>query len=72
MWHFDNMLSSEWHGIGMTIWMLIVFVLAVLLVFGLVNKRSAPSSALIILSERYARGEISEEEYRKMKAEIGK
>lgn len=56
----------------MVIWLLIVFVLAVLLVMGMVNKRSTPSSALAILAERYAKGEISEEEYVKMKAELNK
>ncbi|WP_299179329.1 SHOCT domain-containing protein [uncultured Neptuniibacter sp.] len=70
MWHADGMFSSGWHGFGMIIWLLIIAVVIVLIVKALSGRDEASSTAIDILDERYAKGEISEEEYLKMKAEL--
>ncbi|MGI1669594.1 MAG: SHOCT domain-containing protein [Neptuniibacter sp.] len=72
MWHTDGMFSSGWHGFGMIIWLLIIAVVIVLIVKALSGRGKALSTATDILDERYAKGEISEEEYLKMKAELDK
>lgn len=72
MWHTDGMFSSGWHGSGMIIWILIIVVVIVLIVKALSGKGKASPTATDILDERYAKGEISEEEYVRMKAELEK
>jgi len=67
MWCFgEGFGSSGWFGgIGMIIFWVIFLSLTVWLVFTLVrNTRNEPSSkALDIVKERYAKGEISKDEY---------
>ncbi|MCP4598458.1 SHOCT domain-containing protein [Neptuniibacter sp.] len=72
MWHTDGMFSSGWHGFGMVIWLLFLAVMIVLIVKALSGRVKASSTAIEILDERYAKGEISEEEYLEMKAELEK
>ncbi len=72
MWHTDGMFSSGWHGFGMVIWLLFLAVMIVLIVKALSGRGEASSTAIEILDERYAKGEISEEEYLEMKAELEK
>jgi putative membrane protein len=68
-----------WGGIGYGWWMpivgvvfLIVVIVGLYLVFSGYRKPEKPAtgSALDILKERYAKGEITEEQYQKMKKEI--
>ena len=69
-------MHGVWHGM-MGLWMLIPIILVVLVIYLLLrsnqdNNRSQsyenrPKDALDILNERYARGEISDEEYRHKK-----
>lgn len=72
MWHTDGMFSSGWHGFGMIIWILIIAVVIVLVVKTLSGRGKPSSTATDILDERYAKGEITEEEYLKMKADLEK
>ncbi|OJX47106.1 MAG: hypothetical protein BGO78_16630 [Chloroflexi bacterium 44-23] len=60
---------------GMLVFWVIIIVLAVLLVKGLFNSNSNRSSdnartAKQILNERYARGEITQEQYQMMVKDI--
>jgi putative membrane protein len=72
MWHTDGMFSSGWHGLSMFFWLIILIVAVVLLVKALSKKRDVPSNALNILDERYAAGEITDEEYKRRKSELNK
>jgi uncharacterized membrane protein len=49
-----------------------LIVAIVLLVKALSKKRDVPSNALNILDERYAAGEITDEEYKRRKSELNK
>ncbi len=67
--HFERM--WEWHWV-MWIFMIIVWVLIILgavAIFKWITKSKTESSesALEMLKKRYAKGEISEEEFNKMK-----
>jgi putative membrane protein len=60
---------------GMLVFWVVIIVLAVLLVKGLFNSNSNRSrdndrTATQILDERYARGEITQEQYRMMVKDI--
>lgn len=58
------------HGIGMLFW-LVILVLVIWFLIRLISGKSGKIEnrpAQDILAERYARGEIDEEEYRKRKA----
>lgn len=68
---FHHMDDHGWLGMGWG-W-LIGLLLIVLLVWVLVRisgRRKAERSPLEILKERYAKGEISEEEYEERKAKL--
>ncbi|MGH7799992.1 MAG: SHOCT domain-containing protein [Thermodesulfobacteriota bacterium] len=70
--HFERM--WEWHWV-MWIFMIIVWVLIILgavAIFKWITKSKTESSesALEMLKKRYAKGEISEEEFNKMKEKI--
>lgn len=67
---------NGWFGGGwfmMVFWWVVVIV-AIVLIIGYINRnRSLPQkgdSALEILRKRYAAGEITEDEYKRMKKEI--
>lgn len=72
MWHTDGMFSSGWHGLGILFWLIILIVAVVLLVKALSKKKDVSSNALNILDERYAAGEITDEEYKRRKSELNK
>ena len=70
--------GSRWymfgHGLGMLFW-LIILVLVIWFLVSLISGKSTDElgvSAKSILAERYARGEIDEEEYQKRKLFLDK
>jgi len=75
---------EDWSMMGGVMWIWIIIIIAVILVIGLLlvllmeedRKRGGKSdtmkSAEQLLDERYARGEITKEEYKEMKKEIRK
>ncbi|RKD30607.1 SHOCT domain-containing protein [Thermohalobacter berrensis] len=73
MWHMFNVGlpgNMLWLVFGMGLIRIVVIVIAVVLVFKLINKNSNNNyrkndRAIEILKERYAKGEIDEEEYRR-------
>lgn len=70
----------EWTGMGYGWWMplggvifLVILIVGLYLVFtGSRTERPRSVSAIEILKERYAKGEITEEQYQEMKKEIEK
>lgn len=60
-------------GLGMILFWLALIVLVILLVRLFINGREGPRqrTALDILEERYARGEIEREEYLQRRADLG-
>lgn len=63
-------------GVFMILWWILIIVGIVVLVKWLLGPSSSPggssgSRALDILKERYARGEIDEQEYQKKKQDLG-
>lgn len=58
-------------GFGMGAGVLFWAVLALLLYYAIAGGDSGQKDALRVLRERYARGEITREEFLKMKEEIG-
>jgi len=62
-WHYDRV---WWFPFGL-VW---VVVLAAVIWFVVRNTRQRGPSATDILAERYARGELSSEEYRERLAEL--
>jgi putative membrane protein len=60
-----------WGGLWMILVWLIPVVLVALLIYHLARERNGKArSALDILAERYARGEIDREEYLKRRADL--
>jgi putative membrane protein len=74
-WDFMNMHGYYFGGGFMWLWFLILMLVVVLMLVPVFkNKTEAPptqDSALDILAKRFARGEISEEEYKRMKHTLG-
>ena len=74
----DMMNGQGWCGMGMGIGMVIFWILVIILIVALLrrvlgadrDKRQA-KSALEILRERYASGEINKEEYEQKKHDLG-
>lgn len=70
-----GMMSNGWGWI-MMIFILIIVVLGVLVLFrylqhsGSATQNNSSSKAIDLLNERYARGELSDEEYKRKKSEI--
>ena len=71
MWDGDRMGRGWWWvmGIGWLIFLVVIVILAVVLVRGSANGRSR-GSADDILAERFARGEIDDDEYRRRRAAL--
>lgn len=71
MWDGDHMGRGWWWvmGIGWLIFLAFIVLLAVVLVRGFTNG-SARRSADDILAERFARGEIDEDEYRRRRSAL--
>ena len=67
MWHVA---CGMWHGVGMLVWLLIIVLAIFLLVRAFSKNRGASSPAMGIFDGRCAKGDISEEEYLKKKAEL--
>ena len=65
-----------WGGVGMGIFMVIVAVLVVVVLVRLLdtNRNKSPSAetALEILEKRYAKGEITKDEFDKIKSDLAK
>jgi len=65
-----------WGGVGMGIFMVIVAVLVVVVLVRLLdtnrNKSSSAETALEILEKRYAKGEITKDEFDKIKSDLAK
>lgn len=53
------------HGFGFLFWILVIFFL-----FLLLSKKDEDKSAIDILNKRFAKGEMSREEYQRTKEEI--
>ena len=74
MWDGDggHMGGGWWWvmGIGWLIFLAVIVVLGVLLVRHLTNGPGRGSSAEDVLAERFARGEIDEEEYRRRRTAL--
>ncbi|MDH3713842.1 MAG: SHOCT domain-containing protein [Gammaproteobacteria bacterium] len=77
MWEHTGGWGMGWIGLGVlhmvVFWGVIVFVIVVLVRWlsgGSVNPPPAAKSAMDILRERYARGEIDHTEYERMRRDI--
>ncbi len=77
MW--DHMQGWGWGGLGMGLGMLVFWVLVIAAIVAMAKAFSGPrdperrrkeKSALDILNERYARGEIGREEYEQKKRDL--
>ncbi len=78
MW--DHMQTFSWGPFGMVLGMLLFWGLVIVVLVALVRTFAGPrspggpggpeKSALDILKERYARGEIGREEYEQMKKDL--
>jgi putative membrane protein len=74
MWHGLEGLGWGWIGIGflhmILFWAIVIFALAGL-VRWLTGKSLGESSALDILKARYARGDLTREEFETLKRDLG-
>lgn len=75
--HGDGSWGWAWMGGGMWIfWILLIVVIVVLIKAmtgsGIDSPTERPESPLEILKERYARGEINEDEFERRKRELEK
>lgn len=62
--HYENW--SGWMGLHMLFWLLLLIVLIVIVVRLLSPNKNEDKSAKQILDRRYAKGEISKDEYVEM------
>lgn len=67
---FPGMFGGGWMMIFWTALLVGLIFLIVRWASRSVPKRSATNNAMTILTERYAKGEISQEEYRKLKDDL--
>jgi putative membrane protein len=73
MWDGNDHMDGGWWwvmGIGWLIFLAVVVVLAVLLLRHVTTGPARSSSAGDILAERFARGEIDEDEYRRRRSAL--
>lgn len=73
MFHSDGWGLGYGHGLGMFIWLIFIVLLIWLAIRLFSQKRSDSSGenkARDILDERFAKGEIDEQEYRRMCKEL--
>lgn len=73
MWHGMEGIGWGWIGLGFlhmaVFWAIVILVLAGL-VRWLTGKSAGEASAMDILKARYARGELTREEFERMKREL--
>ena len=75
-WHMmDDWGHMSWGYGGVFMWLLFLLLIGVVIYFVVRGERwmkrgGGGETALDILNKRYAKGEITEQEYRKMKKEI--
>lgn len=67
--HYENW--SGWMGINMLFWLLLFVVLIVMVLRLLSSNKNEDESAKQILERRYAKGEISKDEYVEMLKDLG-
>ena len=72
MHYFDAGGAMGWGALWMVLWwaLLIVGIVALVMWMGRVNDRRSEKSALDILKERYARGEIDQAEFEKKRRDL--
>ena len=66
--HYENW--SGWMGIHMLFWLLLLVVLIVVLARLLLPNKNEDTFAKKILERRYAKGEISKDEYEEMLKDV--
>jgi putative membrane protein len=64
-WHYDSMYGFM--GGGMWIFWLIMLVVIIVLIRAFINQPKASETAIDILKTRYAKGEITKEEFEEQK-----
>lgn len=69
MFNSNGMFFPGMHGFGMIFW-LILFCVLVWLVIKMFSGSEKKGSAREILDKRYAKGELSSDEYQRMKKEL--
>ena len=66
MFTYMNMNMTLFHGVAMFIfWFILIY-----LIFSLFNNKEEESSALDILKKRFAKGEITKEQFDEMKKSL--
>lgn len=73
MWGWDGSwgMGWGWFGLAHLLWWLLLIAGAIVLVRALGADRRGRDSALDILRERYARGEIDQREYEERRKQLG-
>ena len=64
MWDYMNIQMTLGHGVGMIFLWIFIFVL---IIYFVSNNQKNEQSALDIIKKRFAKGEITEEEFQKLK-----
>jgi putative membrane protein len=76
-WHMmDDWGHMSWGYGGLFMWLLFLVLIVAVIYFVVrgekwMKRSSGDETALDILNKRYAKGEITEQEYKKMKKELG-
>jgi putative membrane protein len=76
MWGYGNFPEAGWgwHFIPMALWWIILVLVILMMVrwvFGIPRRRHhGEDSAIRILRERYAKGEVNKEQFDRMKADL--
>jgi len=84
MWGWPNMMGGLFGGFGF-IWMIFIFLFVIAIIAGVIilivwavrrsssihqSQQKSISTAMEILKERYAKGEITKEQYENMKKDL--